>query len=158
LLAALFAGGPAQAQFVNQPYIELMFEAADRDGSGTVCEAELVADTVTIFARLDADDDDRLSPAELDGMSAEIFASLDVNSNGMLSFSEVMTPRLELSNERDPNKDGCWTLDELLTSVNMICQRLANGETVREGPFVSLGDDIRCLPAEAIRLPAGESQ
>lgn len=94
---------------------------------------------------MDTNHDDRLEADEANPMHPDTFSNLDADDDSSVSFMELVEPRLAMSEDQDPDGSGCWTYDELLAHTAVICSRLDAGEKFEMGPFVSEGDDIRCL-------------
>ncbi len=150
LLGSSLIAGTAWAQAaptvdVDMEYLTVSFEAADQDGDGLVCEGELVSDMAAQFAAADINNDDKLERSEVEDMNAEAFDNLDTNDDDAVSFMEVAEPRMKLAEEMDPDGSGCWTFEEYVSETQKLCAQLAAGETVRNGPFVVEGEDVRCL-------------
>ncbi len=143
-VVALGIVNPATAQYADESFSRLAFQAADQNGDDIVDEAEMASDTAAAFASRDANSDGLLEPGEISDMSPDVFNELDTDGDGKLTFNEIMREKIKLFYEEDPNRDGEWTLEEVIAYDNAVCQALKEGGDGYTGPYVGTGPDIRC--------------
>jgi len=109
LIIALMAAAPALAfaQSTSQGMTYEQFNHMDKDGSGTISEAEYFQFMEGAFKELDTDKNNSLSPDETSHiLTPEQFAQTDANGNGRISRQEFLDQVMSDFHRHDGNKDG----------------------------------------------------
>lgn len=106
MLLALMAA-PALALGSPNGMTYEQFHHLDKDGSGTVSEAEYYQFMEGAFKELDTDKNNSLSPDETASiLTTEQFSELDANGNGRVSRQEFLDQVMSDFHRHDANKDG----------------------------------------------------
>lgn len=109
LMAALLLASPALgfAQTNPQGMTYEQFNQIDKDGSGTISEAEYHQFMEGAFKELDADKNNSLSPNETAQiLTTEQFSQVDADGNGRISRQEFLDHVMADFHRHDSDGDG----------------------------------------------------
>jgi len=109
LIIALMAAAPALAlaQANPQGMTHEQFNHIDKDGSGTISEAEYYQFMEGAFKELDTDRNNSLGADETSHiLTAEQFSQLDADGNGRVSRQEFLDHVMSDFHRHDADKDG----------------------------------------------------
>lgn len=106
LILALLAA-PALALGSPNGMTYEQFNHLDKDGSGTISEAEYYQFMEGAFKEMDTDRNNSLSPDETGAvLSSGQFSEVDANGNGRISRQEFLDHVMSDFHRHDANKDG----------------------------------------------------
>ncbi len=107
MVVALLLAGPASA-------VEPAFEGLDRNGNGTLEQAEVVEAAAEVLREYDRNGDARIDRQEFAaaGGVPSRFDLLDRDKNGLIDLEELKRHAAQRFNEFDTNRDGRIDTDE----------------------------------------------